>query len=541
MSFKISGTITRNMFFFLLLIGLCWVYHYADILAMRPKGIHQWRQTECLSTTDNYYQHGMHFLEPEGHLQESDHNTSGNYTLEFPLLYYIVAALWKVFGRHEFIFRLLNILISFAGLFALFKMAGRLLNDYFWSLAVTLFLFCSPIFVNYSNSFIINAPAFSLMLIACYFFFRFWEEGRERFFYISMFIFLFVGLLKVSTLISFFVIGLLCLLEVSGLVRLSSNKKIFRQPLLQLLSMTGVLIGITGWYTYMSHYNAMHHALAGSYTGAMMPLWKLSAAELSAHWQSFKDFLIYQIYSIPAFIFLLICCFLLATRPSQVPTATKLILPLLFFGYLSVILIFSQSFTVHDYYHIDSLAFTTCLCMCSFYFLKTRYPALYQSRWSKITFALFLVFNILYCENNMSMRYWRMNDATRDYRRTFASKSEMDWWNYMNFAYFYGPYETATPVLRKLGLKPDDKVICPEDESPAISLYLLEQKGWTKCTPLNDSDAIAAKIGYGASYLILSDTNYYRKPAIRPFIHYPLGQSGQLHVFDLRPYARMRK
>jgi hypothetical protein len=74
---------------------------------MRPSSVHQWRQAACLSLADNYYEGNWNLFEPSMHIQFSDNGTSGKSAGEFPLLYYIVAILWKIFGKHEFIFRLL--------------------------------------------------------------------------------------------------------------------------------------------------------------------------------------------------------------------------------------------------------------------------------------------------------------------------------------------------------------------------------------------------------------------------------------------------
>ena len=118
-----------NYIFIVILLCVSSLYGYRDTLFLRPFSEHQWRQCDCLSIADNYYAEGMHFFSPEVHWSGNtgDGKTS---TSECPLIYYTVAALWKVFGYHEFIYRLLNILIAFCGLYALFKLTPHVTHEH---------------------------------------------------------------------------------------------------------------------------------------------------------------------------------------------------------------------------------------------------------------------------------------------------------------------------------------------------------------------------------------------------------------------------
>ena len=111
---KYSGLI-----FIIILLILSFTYNFQNILTLRPQGIHQWRQCDCLSITFNYFQDGNPFLKPAMHNLADD--GTGQTASDFPGLYYFVAQLWKVFGFHEYIFRIVTLLLSFLGLFALFK------------------------------------------------------------------------------------------------------------------------------------------------------------------------------------------------------------------------------------------------------------------------------------------------------------------------------------------------------------------------------------------------------------------------------------
>src|SRR5437764_5178236 len=121
-----------------------------------------------------YYAEGNCFWQP------SVHNLAGEGTGkaagEFPVLYFLVAQLWKIFGYHEYIFRLTNILILFLALFFLFRIVENILKDSFWAIATALLLFTSPLLVYYTNNFLPNVAALSLSIIGLCFFVKYFSS-----------------------------------------------------------------------------------------------------------------------------------------------------------------------------------------------------------------------------------------------------------------------------------------------------------------------------------------------------------------------------
>ncbi len=171
----------RFLFFLLLLAVL---YNYPSILLKRPQSVHHWRQSDCASITLMYSQTGMHFFEPQTHNLTAAGNTSGyNATSEVPLQYYFIATLYKIFGYHDFIYRLVNTLIFLLGLFYLFKTCYALFDDFFWSSAIALFFFTSPVLVFYGNNFLSDTSALAFALIAWHYFFRYYQEKKTSLFF----------------------------------------------------------------------------------------------------------------------------------------------------------------------------------------------------------------------------------------------------------------------------------------------------------------------------------------------------------------------
>jgi hypothetical protein len=119
----------QTAFLLVLIVVLSLVFEYNHILHMPPQSMHDWRQADCASFAMMYYDHGMNFFEPKVfNLLMGGGHAAG----EFPILYYFVAILYKVFGPHEFIFRLVFSLIFFVGLINLGKIVKSLLDSLFY-------------------------------------------------------------------------------------------------------------------------------------------------------------------------------------------------------------------------------------------------------------------------------------------------------------------------------------------------------------------------------------------------------------------------
>ncbi len=538
--FKTHGKLIRNLFFFTVLIFLCWIYSYSEILHLRPRSIHQFRQSDCLSLTDNYYNGNWNLFEPSLNLQFSDHLTSGKSAGEFPLLYYFVAMLWKIFGKHEIIFRLVTIGIAFAGMFALYKLAYAILKDYFWAVASVVLLFSSPVFVFYSNNFLVNVPAFSLMLIALYYFYLFWQHGKNKHFYVCMGLYLLAGLFKVSSLLSFVVIGAVYLADITRLIRFKREGYIFNEPLKQFFPFAIVVSGVVAWYMYANHYGVVH---GGNYTfNGTESYWAMTAEQHNGAYYSVKNFLLYQIYSVSAFVYLATCFVVLLINFKKVALIWRIVIPLLMIGYFIFIMLFFYALNFHDYYHIDFLIIPIVINLAFLRYMALNEIFVFKSPAVKIIFSVFLFYNVLYCGNNIRMRYFPVTEKNKEYRQLFAPKADMDYWGWCAWAYPYGSYERVTPVLRSMGIKRDDIFLCPNDQSFSILLYLIDQKGFPNlCEWMKDSASVSTRIQAGAKYMIVNDTAILATPPFKPFVSHEIKRFENLRIYDLQPYQIRNK
>ena len=138
-----------------------------------------WRQCDTASIARNFYYNGMNIFYPqilaggatEGYIGET----------EFHLYPYVVAMLYKVFGVHEFLGRLVSILAFSGGAFFLYRLSRKYVDEA-TSLIALLFYTFNPYIFFYSRSFQPESTMLFLSIAMLYYFSE-WidKEGWKRF------------------------------------------------------------------------------------------------------------------------------------------------------------------------------------------------------------------------------------------------------------------------------------------------------------------------------------------------------------------------
>ncbi len=500
------------LFFLALFVAMSFYYRLDRTMFYRPQSLHAWRQTDCLSITQNYYQRNNSFWEPEIYNQLSDDGHSGKTAGEFPLLYYVVALLWKLVGKSEFLYRLIVLSISFTGLFALFKFSKEVLKNNVQALFVSLGLYTSVTYVYYSANFLPNIPAFSLAVMAWYFIWMFYKTNKAKFLWTAMLFFALGMLLKVSSGISFVALFGWAFIE---LLRKKEKRILFKKPLLQLLPFLAVIISVLAWYLYAGHYNRLHQ---GYYTfNNVWPIWQISDKKIAdiihrANLLTRPAFMHISMYYVLAGMWV----YVMATykKRSVFLNYLLVVIPL---GSILYVLMWFQAFDVHDYYWID--LYVNVLLVWILFFKTIGTHKWFNSKIVNILIIGFLLFNMVKCNQLLNSRYsgWK-NSLYNNYFRTVGE---------------------LEPVLLKHGIKSDDKVISIPDGSINITLYLMNRQGYTNFNSNFDKPGtFQYRINEGAKYLVVNDTTVLNDPLLRPFVKYPVLTYKNVKVFDLRPYKK---
>ena len=141
-----------------------------------------WRQTDTAAIARNFYYNGMNIFYPQVLWSGNTEGYVGE--TEFHLYPFAVAVLYKLFGVHEYLGRLVSILAFCGGAFFLYKLAQKYIGATGALIALAFYTFSPQIFF-YSRSF---QPEFTMLFfsIAMVYFFSKWIGSEEWKDYILM-------------------------------------------------------------------------------------------------------------------------------------------------------------------------------------------------------------------------------------------------------------------------------------------------------------------------------------------------------------------
>jgi 4-amino-4-deoxy-L-arabinose transferase-like glycosyltransferase len=221
-----------------ILIGIFFI-----ALALRLWGItnplldfHGWRQTLTATIAYNFYADGMGFFNPTPNMINSI------FHFEFPLYTFLVALLYKVFGFHEILGRLVSIAFGLGSLWFIYLLGKRYFDETS-AIVASGFFAVLPFSVYYSRTFMPESAMLFFSISMIYMFARWLDTGKWQHFLIASLLTTLAFLIKLPTL------------YMGGpLLFLAWNKfrgRIFYQPLLYLFVVI-TLIPPALWYSYIA-------------------------------------------------------------------------------------------------------------------------------------------------------------------------------------------------------------------------------------------------------------------------------------------------
>lgn len=227
-----------------------------------------WRQSDVAAIARNYFENGFHFAHPQ---IDWAGNEPGFVGTEFPLLPFIAALLYKVVGLHEWIGRLLTIVIFAGSLPFVFF----LVRDFFGEIAAALaliFYSFAPLSIAASRAFIPDMTSLSCALAGFYFFSRWLElrpgaRARHRYFMAGAVLLALALLLKPTT-------GIIA----APMLALAFDKfgrKTFAQPALWLFAAVALVPSLF-WYAHaveVARQFYPHHMFGAGGVRIMNPGW----------------------------------------------------------------------------------------------------------------------------------------------------------------------------------------------------------------------------------------------------------------------------
>lgn len=515
-----------NLIYGVLFLIVAWFYGTFETMDRGPYSRHQWRQSDCLSITQHYYQDNLPFLEPEIHWRGE--GQSGKTISEFPIIYYSVGKIWQLTGKQYWIYRGISFLIVAIGLFYLKKLVQRFLKDNFWAIFIPLLLFSSPILAYYSNNFLMNTNAFALALIGAYHFFRHRTEKSYKHLVYACILFLFAGLLKITSLLLFFGFGAIFLYEM--LIKEKSLKERWKE----LIPYACTLLLILVWYKYAGSYN--ENNMSRVFLQGLLPIWHLGWEDIYSNWKLLNNDLKPMFFNVPALSLIGIIFIGMVVNYKKANRYVLALSVLIALGIVAYILLFFQVFNHHDYYLTNLLIFIPLISLLFLDYLKNNYETIFRSKALKRTASIALLYLIYSAAVQTVVKYdigkkWAKNSFILD-------KEEVKYWEWYHWDYSttWKDLETIEPVFEKAGVKPDDKVISIPDGSINISLYLMNRNGYNSYPDQefpSGPDLIEKGKEWGAKYLVVTGWQTLEDESLKPYFKNKVGGTENVSIFKL--------
>jgi 4-amino-4-deoxy-L-arabinose transferase-like glycosyltransferase len=440
--------------------------------------MHICRQCHTLAVARNFHEECNNILEPR-------FDTRGQYTgiggMEFPLVNYLIASGYRVFGFHHIIGRTVILAFSLLGLSFCFLFFKKLFNSDMAGIIGTFSLIFSPLFAYYSICVLPDVPSLSLLFGSLYFSLIWDNKQKDRYLIMSAVFLLFAGLIKISALIIapylFFMI--------------IKNKKYFKG-----IYIIGAIFIIFCWYVYARHLSAVYH-----YTSNLLE--PLLSFKIKTIIEVTKVLLIHHIPGLfinyAQFLFFL-AGFLYLVRKSIIYKQQIHFIGLYTIPLVVYMVSFYSVLKNHDYYMIVSLPVFIIVVL-------TGIMEAFKSVSGKRYLLWFLVMLMLLIPVfGIGRILPRFND--RSYELEYMSN-----------------------VLPKLLPDRKELVIVCQDEH-CVYLYYFHRKGWSI---LEDVDVKYFKnmILWGAKYLISDCRKFENRGDIKPFVE-KINQYGIFNIYKLK-------
>lgn len=434
-------------FLILLLLGLT---YYTDTIGLLPVGSHDWAQGDRLALAINFYDGGMNFFLPATQNQMS---VDGIVGVELPLQSYLAALLAKLFGRGSIAvcFRVVDIAISWAGLYALFRAVFDRYPYFLAAIIAPLLIYFAPVFVIYSGNFLPDPAAVSLCFIGFYFFLRYADSGNVRPFITSTVFLTVAVLMKASTL--GYIATLLCVAFYREAFQQKSSRGIIAV----------IVCGIVAAGLFVAQYYRItwlnEHYQAWLFTARTHPFRTMDEVE-GFFGTAFKETWLGEYFLLaeyPVMMFVIVFG-LSSSSENRSPIRAWHPLPFFLAGALFMLYLFGRQLTIHDYY---MLPIFYPLIGYALVVAVVRIGRRYPRAWPKpVRLGSIATILLLYCLADHQI-YVRMHNMGR-----YVGTYSYEW------------VQGGDKILDDLRIPKDSRIVVGGDAPPNLSLVYFDRKGF---------------------------------------------------------------
>lgn len=475
---------SRIVVFFIAIIALSTAMHFPHF-SKDLVSVHVWRQTQTQTTINNFYEEDMNILNP----RKNDRGAGdGIFRMEFPLMQYLVAVLYKVFGKHLIITRLFMFFVGILSMFGIYQLIQTIFKNQHLAL-LTSFAFCfSPSFYYYTINPLPDNFALCCAIWGMVFFFKSIEKETFPNLLLTSLLLGIATLCKLPFILYFIVPTTQLAIDFFSK---RAKKQLFLKGTMLFL---GTLLGAS-WYIWVvsSWQNGIVKGVLDNQES-----WQTILKYISSNLFSTLPELLLNYIAVP--FFLLAFYFFVKNKAFQnkyFPLFLAWALSLIAYTLFEINMIAS----VHDYYLFPFYPILFIVLAYGFH------KSLQNEILRKTMWVLCLL--PLTCYLRMATRW---NTENPNFNK--------------NLLIFKEDLQKAVPK--------DALCVIGSDQSHFIYCYYLDKKGW-----VFDHDKLSASqmnemVNKGASFLYSDSRIIDESPDIQPFIDRVILERGDIRVFSLK-------
>ena len=167
-------------------------------------------------------------------------------------------------------------------------------------------------------------------------------------------------------------------------------------------------------------------------------------------------------------------------------------------------------------------------------FIQQNHEQLFYSKSIRIMTVVAICLSLFYGASKTRMKY---DKKVFFLTEIFLSEDEIGYWKWFHWDYDMksSAYEKVNPYLRSLGIKRTDLVVSVPDQSPNITLSLMDQKGFTSIYSSDENlhDYLPKFIKRGAKYLIVKDPEILKNKRLLKYTKEKIGSFKNIQIYKL--------
>lgn len=492
----------KYLFGFALFLGAIFLYFQKVELhkkiTQRPNGEHIWAQCDRASMAQTYYMDKAPFLLPRTY--KAPNRSEGIAVGEFPLIPFLSAKLYSLFGFNEVYFRLLILITSISGFIFSYLIARKFIKHWFWSFFIASIWIASPNIIYYSFSFLPDITGLSVMLIALFFLIR--KSSGPSYYDLGLFFIFFAlaGLIRISVVVP------LCAISAAYFICEFRYKiQDVRKKWVFIAGHITALAVVFSWLLYADYTNSCYK----NFVFLLKPTPPLSYTELVNAINIYLGYHQNGYYYIKEFYYLLV--FFTVISIVFIRNSNKFLLLSALFCYLGFFILFYimlQKSYAHHYYWVP---FQIGIFLHVLW-IGTSLRYVKVNKFSEIIVGIasliFINYNSINIHKNVNRKRWS------------NSKNE------------FSSYYNLESYLNKIGIGYDKRIASYPDVSFNNTLYFMNRKGNT--LDPNDYPQNKRHLLSTTDYAVIKDTTVLTDTLWLNYLDKQVGQYEDIFIYSLK-------